>query len=206
MRPEPNPAPVDERILSALESVLLAAGEQVSVVALAEALDVSRATVVEGLRLLSRRLGGGIRLQRQADAARLVTAPENAAAVQRFLGVARPPALSRAALEALTVVAYRQPVTRPEVEAMRGVNSDRALHTLLARGLIEETGRRPGPGRPPEYGTTFAFLEYFGLGSLADLPSLPAEEGAEQPALGLRAAEEHEGGRDFPQPPPVTRC
>lgn len=119
--------------------------------------------------------------------AQLVTAPENVEAVQRFLGTVRPPALSRAALETLALIAYRQPITRSEIEMARGVNSDRVVQTLIARGLIDERGRRPTLGRPMEYGTTFAFLEYFGLGSLEDLPPLNAEEvpHAEPEMLGM---------------------
>jgi segregation and condensation protein B len=121
--------------------------------------------------------------------AQLVTAPENAEVIQRYLGAAKPPALSRAALETLSVVAYRQPVTRPEIEAARGVNSDRPIQTLLARGLIEELGRRDTVGRPVEYGTGFGFLEYFGLESLDQLPPLEPEqpwERSDPAAFGMR--------------------
>jgi segregation and condensation protein B len=131
-------------------------------------------------------LCSGIRLQVHGGKAQLVTAPENAAVVQRFLGTAKPPALSRAALEALTVIAYRQPVTRSEIEAARGVNSDRAVQTLLARGLIEERGQRETLGRPMQYGTTFGFLEYFGLASLDELPPLSEEQPQDEPDVGLR--------------------
>jgi segregation and condensation protein B len=113
------------------------------------------------------------------------------ATIQRFLGAARPAPISRAALEVLTVIAYRQPVTRAEVEAARGVNSDRAIQTLLARDLIEERGQRKAPGRPTEYGTTFAFLEYFGLSSLDHLPPIEEreEERMDAAEIGLRATQ-----------------
>ena len=75
-------------------------------------------------------------------------------------------------METLAIIAYRQPITRPEIDAIRGVNSDGVLRTLLARGLIEEVGRRDTVGRPILYGTTFAFLQHFGLESLDDLPPL----------------------------------
>ena len=81
--------------------------------------------------------------------------------------------LSRAALEVLAVIAYRQPATRAEIEAIRGVNGDRAISTLLARGLIEEVGRRETVGRPVMFGTTLGFLEHLGLRSLEDLPPVP---------------------------------
>jgi segregation and condensation protein B len=132
-----------------------------------------------------------------------VTASENAEVVRRFIGTEKPAALSRSVLETLTVVAYRQPVTRSEVETARGANSDRQVQTLIARGLIEELGQRDTIGRPMEYGTSFAFLEYFGLGSLEDLPPVPEAYissglGTE---IGLRAVtptlfENEEGSQD----------
>jgi segregation and condensation protein B len=116
-----------------------------------------------------------------------VTAPQNVEVVQRYLGSEKPAPLSRAALETLTVVAYRQPVTRAEIDAARGVDSDHAVRKLLARGLIEERGHRDALGRPVEFGTSMAFLEYFGLMSLDELPPLPEEADLLDPTgLGLR--------------------
>ena len=182
------PAPVDDELLSLIESVLLVSGEPVTVSSLATVTGASRKMVVEALTSLQSSLRRGIRLQLHDGSAQLVTAPENSEVVQRFLGTSRPTPLSRAALETLAIVAYRQPITRAEIEASRGVNSDRAVMTLLARDLICEVGRRDTVGRPQEFGTTFVFLEHFGLGSLDELPQL---EGAEQPnasaaGLGLR--------------------
>ena len=94
------------------------------------------------------------------------------APVQRLRGRAEAQRLSRAALEVLSVVAYRQPTTRAEIESVRGVNSDHALDTLLARGLVAEVGRRESVGRPILFGTTLAFLELAGLRSLDELPPL----------------------------------
>lgn len=177
-----------EQALSAIESVLLVAAEPVNVATLSRVTELSRADVRVCLRFLASDLGRGIRLQTDGSSARLVTAPENSDIIRRFVGVERVPALSRPALEVLVVIAYRQPVTRAEIEDARGVNSDRVLQRLAARGLIEETGRRSTPGRPVEYGTTYGFLEYFGLGSLEELP--PLAEEAVEPAeiLGLRGA------------------
>jgi segregation and condensation protein B len=129
--------------------------------------------------------------------AQLVTAPENVEAVQRFLGAAKPPPLSRPALETLTIIAYHQGATRPEIEAMRGVNSDRSVQTLLARGLVEELGQRDTLGRPMQYGTSFGFLEYFGLASLEDLPPLESSDQTElrSESLGLRGISNEENGR-----------
>lgn len=193
-----QPAP-DDILLSALESLLLIAGGPVAVDRLASVVGEPRSRVAVLLSAVEGRLPAGLRLQRLGDEVQLVTAPENADYVQTFLGTQKPPPLSRAALETLTVIAYRQPVTRPEIEEIRGVNSDRAVHTLLARGLIEEHGQRPVLGRPTEYGTSFGFLEYFGLSSLADLPPLPDEgkEVARSSDLGFRQTLEHEAaGRE----------
>lgn len=178
----------DAQLLSALESVLLVAPEPVSLATLASATGEPRGRVAQALEALQSRLGGGIRLQCHDGRYRLITAPENVEVVQRFLGAAKPPPLSRAALEALTVVAYRQPVTRSEIDEARGVDSDRALRTLLARGLIEERGRRNVIGRPAEFGTTAEFLEYFGLASLAELPEMSgsSSDPVDPEGLGLR--------------------
>jgi segregation and condensation protein B len=161
-----NPLDVD------IEAILLVAVEPVSLNDLVSATDAPRGEVHEALSVLKGRLTCGIRLQEHEARFQLVTAPESVSAVQRFLGAVRPAPLSRAALETLAVIAYRQPVTRTEIEEARGVDSDRSLRTLLMRELVEELGRRPTPGRPAEYGTTVQFLEYFGLGSLDELPPI----------------------------------
>lgn len=110
-----------------------------------------------------------------AGAWQLVSRPEFAPWIRAMVGVRpRPPRLSQPALETLAIIAYRQPVTRAEIEEIRGVNVDGVMQTLLQRGLIQEVGRAETLGRPVTYGTTDQFLEYFGLRSLADLPA--AEE------------------------------
>jgi segregation and condensation protein B len=179
----------DEALTSALESILLVAGEPVSISSLAASLGENRQRIQHAARHLHSRLRGGIRLQMTAEDVQLVTAPENEEDVRRFLGVMRLPPLSRPALETLTVIAYRQPSTRAEIEAIRGANSDRVVQTLMSRGLIEQVGRRDTVGRPAEYGTSFGFLEYFGLASLSELPPLPEEpsQDADPTQLGLRA-------------------
>lgn len=183
-----------ERLASALESILLVAPEPVPIAQLASAAGSSRSQVQAALDVLRGRLTGGIRLLEHDGRLELVTAPENMDAVQAFLGAVRPAPLSRAALETLAVVAYRQPVTRAEIDAARAVDSDRALRTLLARELVEEVGRRSGPGRPAEYGTTQHFLEHFGLQSLGELPALDVEpQTLDASILGLRTGN---GGQD----------
>src|SRR4029079_6251373 len=120
--------------------------------------------------------GTGLRLQHEDDDWQIVTAPEQAPYVAAYLGAdrLRP---SSAALETLAVVAYRQPVTRAEVESIRGVNCDQTIYTLMSRRLIEELGRREAPGSPFEYGTTWEFLECFGLTSLGALPTVLSPDG-----------------------------
>jgi segregation and condensation protein B len=186
-------APV-ESLAAAIESILLVAAEPVSLRELSRATGASRPEVRTALTRLHERLTGGIRVQEHGGAVQLASSPENAEVVQRFLGAVRPAPLSRAALETLAVIAYRQPVTRAEIDAARAVDSDRALRTLLLRELVEEVGRRPRPGRPAEYGTTIHFLEHFGLESLEQLPSLDAEPTPlDASSLGLRM---HRGGQD----------
>lgn len=114
----------------------------------------------------------GIRLQRSAGRVQLTTAPEMAELVEKFLGLEASSHLSRAALEALAIVAFEQPTTRPQIDAIRGVSSDGVLKSLLSKGLIQEVGRAESPGRPILYATTPEFLQNFGLSSLNELPPL----------------------------------
>ncbi len=122
-----------------------------------------------GLQAYLRDRRRGLRLQHHEDAWQLVTAPELGERLAAYAS-RREPRLSPAALEALAVVAYRQPCTRADVERVRGVDSEYVLRSLLHRRLVVEVGRRDSPGRPILFGTTFAFLERFGLTSLDDLP------------------------------------
>jgi segregation and condensation protein B len=125
----------------------------------------------------------GIRVQRKGDKVQLTTQPECAPYVEKFLGLDLTTRLSKPALETLAIIAYQQPVTRAQIEHVRGVNCDAVLSTLLNRGLIEEVGRLETAGRPIQYGTTFAFLQHFGLRGLDDMPSLQPEEEAALAAL-----------------------
>jgi segregation and condensation protein B len=162
-----------------VESLLFVADAPVSVGRLAEALEVSLGRVERALTQLDAACTGrGLRLQWDGNRVQLVTAPESAQIVERFLGLETRIRFSQPALEALAIITYRQPITRPGIEAIRGVSSGSVLRTLLRAGLIEETGRAPTVGHPILYGTTFEFLQRFGLGSLRDLPQLdlPAEE------------------------------
>jgi segregation and condensation protein B len=103
--------------------------------------------------------------------------------VERYLNLESSVHLTRAALETLAIIAYRQPVTRPVIDSLRGVNSETSLHTLLRYGLIEEIGRGEGPGRPILYSTTPDFLQHFGIGSLRELPPMESPEADTAAAL-----------------------
>ena len=156
-----------------LESLLFVAEAPVSIEALARALEIQELQVEQVLEELKQDYENrGMRLQRIKDRVQLVSAPESATAIQSFLGLSGSGHLSAASLETLAVIAYRQPVTRPAIEAVRGVNCDAVLHSLLARGLIQEAGRLETAGRPILYETTFDFLQQFGLKSVQDLPAL----------------------------------
>ena len=156
-----------------LEGLLFVADSPVSVGRLAEALQVTPGQVEHALEELdSAYVQRGLRLQRAGSRVQLITAPEIASSIERFLGLEARTRLSQAALETMAIIAYCQPVTRPQIESIRGVGSDSVLRTLLSVGLIEEVGRAPTVGRPILYGTTFEFLQHFGLSSLADLPPL----------------------------------
>lgn len=160
-----------------LESLLFVADEPVTVSRLAQALEVTPSEVEAALETLqSEYRDRGMRLQQDGDRVQMVSAPEAASYIERFLGLELRSRLSSAALEALSIVAYQQPVTRAQVEAVRGVNCDSVLRTLASKGLIEQVGRLASVGRPILFGTTFDFLKFFGLGSLDDLPPLDVEE------------------------------
>ncbi|MDI6871307.1 MAG: SMC-Scp complex subunit ScpB [Bacillota bacterium] len=165
-----------QEALRMLEALVFAAPEPLRIKEAAEIVGLDTATTANLLRRLCDEYaarGAGLVLEEVAGGWRMVTAPDLAEAVARLGRSPRQGPLSPAALETLAIVAYRQPVTRAEVEAIRGVHSESALRTLEERGLIREVGRREGLGRPLEYGTTDAFLAAFGLRSLAELPPLP---------------------------------
>ena len=163
--------------LALLESILFVASGPVSTHRLATALEISPGAVSTLLQNLAEQYRArGLRLQWTGNNVQLTTAPEASSVVERFLGLEVTTRLSQAALEALAIVGYMQPVTRPQVDQIRGVNSDAALRTLLSKGLIEEVGRMETPGRPILYATTPEFLQHFGLASVAELPTLDQEE------------------------------
>ena len=163
-----------------LEAILFVAAEPVPTAQLATALDVSVSVIERGLNELDASLSTrGLRLQRHAGRVQLTTAPQLAELIERFLGLEATSHLSRAALETLAIVAYQQPVTRPYIDSIRGVNSDSMIKSLLNKGLILESGRADGPGRPILYSTTPEFLQHFGLNSILEMPPLARPEEAE---------------------------
>jgi segregation and condensation protein B len=171
-----------------VETMLFVADGPVEVARLQRALDVDRQSIEATLAALAAAYQArGIRLQRKGDEITLVSAPEAADCVERFLGLSDSGRLSPATLETLAIVAYRQPVTRAQIEAVRGVNADYAIRQLTARSLVQEVGRLETVGRPAIFGTTFEFLAYFGLESLDQLPAL-AEELVEMASARADAA------------------
>jgi segregation and condensation protein B len=156
-----------------IEAMLFVSAESVPVAQIATALDVTASVVERGLKELDEMLSArGLRLQRSAGRVQLTTAPELAQLVELFLGLEATTHLSRAALETLAIIAYQQPCTRPQVDSIRGVNSDGMMKSLLGKGLIQESGRTDGPGRPILYSTAPEFLQHFGLSSIIELPPL----------------------------------
>jgi segregation and condensation protein B len=171
------------RVELLIEALLFASPEPLTRDRLVELTQAGAAEVDVGLERLAASLRHrGLRLLRSGESAQLATAPEAANAVDRLLGTEARSRLSTAALETLAIIAYRQPITRTGVEAVRGVNSERAIATLQSRGLVTEVGRSDAPGRPILLGTTLEFLEYFGLADISELP--PSED-----AIPSRAAD-----------------
>ena len=166
-----------------LEAVLFAAGDAVPVDRLVAALETSREALLDAAAALENLYdfeNRGIMLLRLEDKLQLCSRPLYAEAARRVTESRKPPSLSAAALEVLTVVAYRQPVTRAFIDQLRGVDSGGTVAGLLEKGLIEEAGRLDVPGRPMLFRTTEAFLRTFGLSGLEELPELPALEENEQ--------------------------
>ncbi len=174
-----GPAPQGTALRALLESLLFVAPVPTPVERLAQVIGLTTEQIEAALADLTAAYlaeDRGLRLLRKADRVHLTTAPQASAHIERFLGLDLSSRLSNAALETLAVIAYRQPLTRAQIEAVRGVNCDGVLRTLLARELIEPVGRLEQAGRPILYGTTVQFLHYFGLESLERLPPLPASE------------------------------
>lgn len=185
---------------AALECLLFVAGEPVALTDLARALQQEEIEVEAGLRSLQASLaerGSGLQLLRIAGGWQLSTRPEHAETIGRLLSRGGNK-LSRAAMETLAIIAYRQPITAPEMEAVRGVSVGGVLKTLLERKLIAEAGRKATVGRPMQYETTPDFLHYFGIAELGQLPALEADTPPPTPI----PAEVVTDGRPLPASPP----
>ncbi len=189
----------NERLKSILESLLFAAGEPVSLARLAAVFnDLPRAIVQKALAEMSAAYASenrGIVIDEVAGGYQMRTPKEHASYVRKLLA-ARPPRLSRPLMETVAIIAYRQPITRPEIEQLRGVDTGGVLETLLERRLIKITGRKEAAGRPMVYETTSEFLELFGLRDLESLPDLSEfreiERSVEQANVGpVESVETH---------------
>ncbi|KAF6636726.1 SMC-Scp complex subunit ScpB [Paenibacillus sp. EKM208P] len=162
------------KLKSIIEGLLFLAGEEgLSTKQIADIVEQQQELVEQCLEDMKQDMeqgGRGLQLVRIAGHYQLATLSEHAPYFEKLAYSPARASLSQAALETLAIVAYRQPITRVEIEEIRGVKSERAIHTLVNKELIEEKGRAEAIGRPILYGTTKSFLDYFGLGSLADLP------------------------------------
>jgi segregation and condensation protein B len=181
----------DPDTLAALEALLFASDAPLELSRIAEVLDLApedARTAVDALRAACDQPGRGLAVVDVAGGFRLVTRPEWAPALLRLQRLRVKSRLSRAALETLAIIGYRQPISRPEVEQLRGVGAESVLTHLLERRMVRVVGRKAGPGRPILYGTTREFLEHFGLKDLGDLPPFEVQSGSpETPVPGPTA-------------------
>ncbi len=171
--------PKNSELIAKIEALLFVSSGLVSIYQLSKALEITESEVESYLSDLETHYkmdGHGLRLMRVKTRVQLTTAPAFSKTVETFLGLEITSTLSQAALEALAIVAYKQPITRPEVDVIRGVNSDSVMRTLLSKGLIEELGRADTPGRPIYYGTSSEFLQFFGLETIEALPFIDFDE------------------------------
>jgi segregation and condensation protein B len=157
-----------------VEALLFIADGPAALEDLAKALEVEIEQIEQSVsRLTEAMTDRGLHIIRTGSKVQMVTSPDACAAVERYLGVSESAKLSPAALETLAIIAYRQPITRAQIDSIRGVNSDGVIRTLMAKSLIAPVGRLAQAGRPVLLGTTVEFLQYFGIRSLDELPDLP---------------------------------
>lgn len=162
-----------------VEGLLFASGDEgITINQIAKVIDVSPETVkhlIEELTFDYEHINRGMTIIQSNEIYHLTTKPEHNEYYKKLLQHPRTTRMSQATLETLAIIAYEQPITRVEIEEIRGVNSDYAVQTLLARSLIENVGRKESIGRPILFGTSKEFLTYFGLSSIDELPPLPNE-------------------------------
>lgn len=169
-----------------LVAILFAAGEAVERAALQRSLNITGRQLSRVVSSIEEQVLPGLMVQEHDDTLRLVTSPDAAFSVRRFLQTGSATRLSPAGLETLAVIAYSQPATRSQVQEARGVNSDGPIETLLQHGLIAEVGRADGPGRPALFETTPECLSLLGISSLRDLPPLTGEPSPPPPDEPMR--------------------
>jgi segregation and condensation protein B len=162
----------EKYLLSRLEALLFIAGSPLTISQIAEVLDVPQGEVDKLIEELESCYseGRGLALQRHGGRYQLTSHPQFADDIEKFLGIENTSRLTKPSIEALAIIAYRQPITRPGIDAIRGVSSDGVIKSLLSKGLIQEVGRAEGPGRPILFSTTSDFLQHFGLNSINQLP------------------------------------
>lgn len=157
-----------------IEALLFISSGSIPLAQLSKFLDISNSDILEMIQEINAAYSenNGLRIMIHNQRAQLTTDPDLAPEIEEFLGLEITTTLSRAAIETVAIIAYRQPVTRPQIDEIRGVNSDGVVRTLLSKGLIQEEGRAESIGKPILYGTTEDFLHYFGLQSIEELPEV----------------------------------
>jgi segregation and condensation protein B len=193
------------RLAALLEALALVADEGLDIDAIAEVTATSAERVEDALAWQQDQPHRGVVLQRHGDRISISSHPSAAIYIRRLLKLDREARLTPAALETLAIVAYQQPVTRSEIDAVRGVDSSGVLATLHNRGLVEALGRRASVGSPIEYGTTLEFLRLFSLTSLDDLPPLGLIDGRDLEAALSAAIASGDDGDDAVQPVAMER-
>ena len=182
--------------LGAIEAILFASGEPIEIYRLSEASGVDVGTLPSLIKLLNDRyddVGSGLAIKKLDSSFQMCTREEFAPQIKAALETKKSTPLSNAAMEALTIIAYNQPVSKGFVENVRGVDSSSVVNNLVEKGLVEEAGRLDVPGKPIVYRTTAVFLRSFGLSSVADLPPLPGHE-------NINISEEEEPQLMIPDP------
>jgi len=167
-----------ENLLAKIEALLFVASGPATSSQIGEALSIPAKQVENAIETLQKEYehGRGIAIQNHGGRYQLTSSPDFALDVEKFIGIETTAKLTRAAVETLAIIAYKQPITRPGIDSIRGVSSDGVMKSLLAKGLIQEVGRAEGPGRPILFSTTGDFLQHFGLNSLDQLPPYETEQ------------------------------
>lgn len=202
-----------EQLASVIEALIFVSGDPLPIRRLTDLLEKEEEEIEAAIELLSKHLdesGSGMQVMEVAGGYQLRSRPIHSEYVNRFLERKRKQTLSSAALEALAIIAYKQPITRAEVEGIRGVGVDGVLKSVMDKKLVKITGVKEVPGRPNLYGTTKHFLEYFGINTLKDLPpvgditqTFPAQAGAaetNEPTEQEQPREEEQPSEESAQP------